>query len=50
MSDLESQAGAMDGIENHPYGFMLLRLVRLIKLARGRLVDLEARVSRLEGK
>lgn len=64
MTEAEAQAQALGGIENHPYGFILLRMVRLTKLATGRLAniddrvgtgaqrvrDLEARVAALEAK
>jgi BMFP domain-containing protein YqiC len=46
----------MQGIDNHPLGFAILRMVRLLRAARAkfaatdaRIADLEARVTKLGG-
>lgn len=49
-TELDAALTNMQGIKNHPHGFMLLRLARLVKAAAARLRSLEDRVSALEGK
>lgn len=38
------------GIENDPHGFLLVRLIRQIRLLRGAVQDLRDRVTALENK
>ena len=56
LSDAEGDLQAIQGIDNHPVGFALLRAVRLLRAARqkfqatdDRIAALEARVTKLEG-
>jgi hypothetical protein len=57
LTDAEAGLQAIQGIDNHPIGFAVLRAVRLLRAARAkfsgtddRIAALEARVTRLEGK
>lgn len=50
MTDLENRIAGQQGIENHPHGYMLLRVMRLVKTLVARVKALEDRVSALEGK
>jgi hypothetical protein len=50
LTDAEQKVQAMQGIENSPTGFVLLRAVRLLRQAVIRLKALEDRVTTLEGK
>jgi hypothetical protein len=57
LADAEAKLQALQGIDNHPLGFAVLRAVRLLRAARtkfsgtdDRIAALEARVTRLEGK
>jgi hypothetical protein len=64
MTDAETAIQAIQGVENHPYGVILTRAVRLLRAARtkfaatdnaisagnDRLTALEARVHDLDGK
>jgi hypothetical protein len=57
LADAEAQVQRMQGIENHPYGVILIRAVRLLRAARtkfaatdNRLDALEARIATLEAK
>jgi hypothetical protein len=56
LTEAEAAVAAHQGIENHPYGVILTRAVRLLRAARAkfaatdaRIADLEARVTRLGG-
>jgi hypothetical protein len=48
-SDVDAEVQAIGGIENHPYGFIFVRIWRLLKTARTVLQDHEARIRKLEG-
>lgn len=48
MTDAETTAASMQGIENHPYGVILTRAVRLLRAAATRVKALEDRVTALE--
>jgi hypothetical protein len=57
LTDLETAMGGMQGVENHPYGVILVRAVRLLRAARtkfaahdNRMDALEARIAALEAK
>lgn len=50
MTEADAQIQAIQGLDNHPSGFVLIRLWRQFKLARTKLQDHEARISALEGK
>jgi hypothetical protein len=57
LTDAEAGLQAIQGIDNHPIGFAVLRAVRLLRAARtkfsgtdDRIAALEARVTRLEAK
>jgi hypothetical protein len=50
LTDAEDEARAHVGIENHPHGQILVRLVRTARLLVTRLKALEDRVKALEGK
>lgn len=57
MTEAESAVAGMQGLENHPYGVILARAVRLLRQARQkfaqtdqRLDALEARIAALEAK
>lgn len=57
MTEAETAIGALQGVENHPYGVILVRAVRLLRAARqkfaatdDRIAALEARVHDLDGK
>jgi hypothetical protein len=56
LTDAEADIQAMQGIDNHPLGFAILRMVRLLRAARAkfaatddRIAALEARVTKLGG-
>lgn len=49
MTDADAVVQSIQGIENHPYGFVILRFLRLLKTAVARLKSLEDRVTKLEG-
>lgn len=50
LTDAEDEARAHVGLENHPHGKLLGRLIRFMRLMVVRLKALEDRVSALEGK
>jgi hypothetical protein len=57
LTDAEAGLQALQGIDNHPLGFALIRAVRLLRSARAkfaatddRIAALEARVTKLEAK
>jgi hypothetical protein len=57
MTDAETAIQAIQGVENHPYGVILTRAVRLLRQARtkfaatdDRIDALAARVHDLDGK
>jgi hypothetical protein len=56
LTEAEGAMAAQGGIENHPYGVILVRAVRLLRAARAkfaatddRIAALEARVTKLGG-
>jgi hypothetical protein len=57
LADAETGLQALQGIDNHPLGYALIRAVRLLRAARAkfsatddRIAALEARVTKLEAK
>lgn len=50
MTDAAATMQAMQGVENHPYGFILIRMVRLVQAARTVLASQDARITALEQK
>lgn len=50
MTDMDATIQAQQGIENHPYGVILVRAFRLLKAAAVRFKALEDRVTALEQK
>jgi hypothetical protein len=49
LTDLETAIGGMQGVENHPYGVILVRAVRLLRAARTKFAATDARLAALEG-
>lgn len=50
MTEAEDELRALSGVENHPSGRMLARLIRAARTLATRLKALEDRVRALEGK
>lgn len=50
LTDAEDEARTLGGIDNHPHGRILIRLVRAARILVTRLKALEDRVKALEGK
>jgi hypothetical protein len=50
LTDAETTLQGLKGPENHPYGVILVRAVRLLRVAVTRFNALEARVAALESK
>jgi hypothetical protein len=49
LTDLETAMGGLQGVENHPYGVILVRAVRLLRAARTKFAATDARLAALEG-
>lgn len=47
--EAEATASQLGGIENHPFGAILIRLVRQARQVRTALRDLDERLKALEG-
>jgi hypothetical protein len=50
LTDAKATLQRIQGLENHPYGVVLARAVRLLEGAAVRLKQLEDRVAALEAK
>jgi hypothetical protein len=48
LTDLETAMGGMQGVENHPYGVILVRAVRLLRAARTKFAATDKRIGDLD--
>jgi hypothetical protein len=50
MTEAEAAMANLQGVENHPYGVVLVRVVRLLRAARTKFAATDARIAALEDR